>query len=203
MVHSVNTSRVSLWPTTVAFYELDAPELIAEAYAKADRPSGDVMMNAIERRVRHFLDDELKDMMRNCVGHYLGPEGAEFLDLDYCENRALLIEKGAHISTHCDSREGDVTAVLFLSGGGEGQPINSVGDPRFVLEDPSRYADQARLPFEDRPGYSINPRAGLLVLFPSWIPHNQHPYRGDSLHVQVVANFRLNIPDEFQEEHFD
>jgi hypothetical protein len=199
----IKNSRVSLWPTAVAFYELEAPELIEQAYAKADQPLEGGLMSATERRVKDFLDPELKAQIQDCVKHYLGPEGAEFLDADYCENRALLIEKGAHISTHCDSREGDVTAVLFLSGSGKGQPINSVGDPRFVLEDPSRYADQARLPFEARPGYSVNPRAGLLVVFPSWIPHNQHPYRGNSLHVQIVANFRLNIPDSFQEEHFD
>ena len=78
-----------------------------------------------------------------------------------------------------------------------------MGNPRFVLEDPSRFADQARLPFEARPGFSVNPRPGLLVIFPSHIPHNQHPYAGDTTHVQVVLNFRLNIPEDLQEELFD
>jgi len=67
--------------------------------------------------------------------------------------------------------------VHFLTGGGAGQPVNSVGTHRFVIEDPSRYFDEGRLPFEARHGYSVNPRPGLSVFFPSHIPHNKHPMR--------------------------
>ena len=195
-----------LWPTRVGFYQLEGPEAeaqIAALYAKAWRPPQD-NRTASERRIRGIMAEalELQAAVRDCVADYLGP-GAEFLDPTYCENRALLIEDRAFINTHADSREGDVTAVLFLSGGGAGQPINSVGNPRFCLEDPSRYADQPRLPFESRPAYSINPAPGLIVIFPSWIPHNQHPYRGEVTHIQVVLNFRVEIPEHLQEKWFD
>ena len=186
-----------LWPTRVGFYQLegsDAEAQIAALYSKAWRPPQD-NRTAAERRIRGIMEEdaELMAAVRDCVADYLGP-GAEFLDPTYCENRALLIEDRAFINTHADSREGDVTAVLFLSGSGAGQPINSVGNPRFCLEDPSRYADQPRLPFESRPAYSVNPAPGLIVIFPSWIPHNQHPYRGEVTHIQVVLNFRVEIP---------
>jgi hypothetical protein len=69
--------------------------------------------------------------------------------------------------------------------------------------DYSRYADQPRLPFESRPAYSVNPAPGLIVIFPSWIPHNQHPYRGEVTHIQVVLNFRVEIPEHLQEKWFD
>ncbi len=201
----VRKTSAMLWPTKVAFYEmLGAEALMAEIAAAAGRAPSAGLKSASERRVRNILEQfpELLGHIRDCVSDYL--EGWDhLLDPDYCENRALLIGDRAHINTHADNREGDVTAVLFLTGGGAGQPINSVGNPRFVLEDPSRYADQARLPFEARPGFSVNPRPGLLVVFPSHIPHNQHPYAGDTTHVQVVLNFRLNIPEEMQEELFD
>jgi hypothetical protein len=194
-----------LWPTKVAFYEmLDAEARMAEIATAAEYTPSDGLKSASERRVRGIMDQfpELLGHIRDCVSDYLEGWG-HLLDSDYCENRALLIGDRAHINTHADNREGDVTAVLFLTGRGVGQPINSVGNPRFVLEDPSRFADQARLPFEARPGFSVNPRPGLLVVFPSHIPHNQHPYEGDTTHVQVVLNFRLNIPEDLQEELFD
>ena len=195
-----------LWPTRVGFYQLEGHEAeaqIAALYAKAWRPPQD-NRTAAERRIRGIMAEapELLRAVRDCVTDYLGP-GAEFLHPTHCENRALLIEDRAFINTHADSREGDVTAVLFLSGGGAGQPINSAGNPRFCLEDPSRYADQPRLPFESRPAYSVNPAPGLIVIFPSWIPHNQHPYRGEVTHIQVVLNFRVGIPEHLQEKWFD
>lgn len=194
-----------LWPTKVAFYEmLGAEAQMAEIAVAAGRAPSAGLKSASERRVRGIMDQfpDLLVHIRDCVSDYLEGWG-HLLDSDYCENRALLIGDRAHINTHADSREGDVTAVLFLTGSGTGQPINSVGNPRFVLEDPSRFADQARLPFEARPGFSVNPRPGLLVVFPSHIPHNQHPYAGNTTHVQVVLNFRLNIPESLQEELFD
>ncbi len=195
-----------LWPTRVGFYQLEGDEAaaqIAALYGKAWRPPQNGR-TASERRIRGIMAEApgLLQVARDCVADYLG-SGAEFLDRAYCENRALLMEDRAFINTHADSREGDVTAVLFLSGSGADQPVNSVGNPRFCLEDPSRYADQPRLPFESRPAFSVNPRPGLIVIFPSWIPHNQHPYRGAQTHIQVVLNFRLNIPDHLQEKWFD
>jgi len=201
----VRKTTAVLWPTKVAFYEMLGVEvLMAEIVSAAEQTPSAGLKSASERRVRSIMTKfpELLAHIRDCVSDYL--DGWDhLLDPDYCENRALLIGDRAHINTHADNREGDVTAVLFLTGGGAGQPINSVGNPRFVLEDPSRFADQARLPFEARPGYSINPRPGLLVIFPSHIPHNQHPYRGETTHVQVVLNFRLNIPEDLQEGLFD
>ncbi len=203
----VRKEIAQLWPTRVGFYQLedDASLVrIGELYGAAWQPPQADRRNAAERRLRDIMDQapELLAAVRDCVADYLGP-GAEFLDPDYCENRALLIEDRGFINTHADSREGDVTAVLFLSGDGQDQPINSVGNPRFVLEDPSRYADQPRLPFEARPGYSVNPRPGLIVIFPSWTPHNQHPYRGEVTHIQIVMNFRVEIPEHLQEKWFD
>ena len=72
-----------------------------------------------------------------------------------------------------------------------------------MIEDPSRYFDEGRLPYEARHGFSVNPRPGLSVFFPSHIPHNQHPYEGSTPHVQVVANFRVTLPVAIEERLFD
>jgi hypothetical protein len=207
---AVHSRSVELWPTRITFFEtpVDWPvnrQLADEAIAAV---SGNVTsLSAAERRVRGILEGSdagqaLKSHLFACARAMLGP-WARYLDPDHCEHRALVIEPGGFISTHKDSREGDLTCVHFLTGGGAGQPVNSVGTPRFVIEDPSRYFDEGRLPYESRHGYSVNPRPGLSVFFPSHIPHNQHPYEGSAPHVQVVANFRVNLPVAIEERLFD
>jgi hypothetical protein len=200
-------THANLWPTYVGFYEANPlwdihKSLYEYAIASAPNPN-----NASERRVRNILDEnpsglELRSFLFSCVKHYLN-EYAEYLDEDYCENRALVIKDRGFINTHKDNREGDITCVYFLTGNGVGEPINSVGNPRFVLEDASRYFDEPRLPFESRHGYSVNPRPGLAAIFPSYVPHNMHPYKGTSLHVQIVANFRVDLPTKVEERLFD
>ena len=206
----IQKTELDLWPTRVSFYEF--PDLQNEnkklyEFAVSATNKEQILLEASERRVRNILDSSeegkyIKGVLFGAVRDFLG-EGAKYLDPNHCENRALVIGDRSFINTHKDSREGDVTCVYFLTGGGEGQPINSVGNPRFVLEDATRYFDEPRLPFESRHGYSVNPRAGLAVVFPSYVPHNQHPYVGDTLHVQIVANFRLEIPEEVEEALFD
>jgi hypothetical protein len=178
-----------------------------ERLACSATPLSAESLSASKRRVRGILEQSeaglaLKAHLFACARAVLGP-WAQYLDPDHCENRALVIWPGGFISTHKDSREGDLTCVHFLTGAGAGQPVNSVGCPRFVIEDPSRYFDEGRLPFEARHGYSVNPRPGLSVFFPSHIPHNQHPYEGSAPHVQIVANFRVNLPVAIEERLFD
>ncbi|MDE4159568.1 hypothetical protein [Phaeobacter gallaeciensis] len=208
----VQQTNLTLWPTHVSFFEAPVDwevnrQLADEAIAAVGRDGGVRPLSAAERRVRGILEKSaagqtLKMHLFACAHAVLG-QWAQYLDPDHCENRALVITKGGFISTHKDSREGDLTCVHFLTGGGAGQPVNSVGTPRFVIEDPSRYFDEGRLPFESRHGYSVNPRPGLSVFFPSHIPHNQHPYDGSAPHVQVVANFRVNLPVAIEERLFD
>jgi len=208
----VRSASIELWPTRVTFFETPVDwgvnrQLADEAIAAIEATGNGSMANAAKRRVRGILEQSdagqtLKAHLFACARAILGP-WAKYLDPDHCENRALVIEPGGFISTHKDSREGDLTCVHFLTGSGSGQPVNSVGTPRFVIEDPSRYFDEGRLPFEARHGYLVNPRPGLSVFFPSHVPHNQHPYEGSTPHVQVVANFRVNLPVAIEERLFD
>lgn len=205
-------TAVDLWPTRVTFFETQPNwavnrQLADEAIAAMENRVNGATTVAAKRRVRGILETSeagraLKAHLFACARAVLG-SWANYLDPDHCENRALVIGPGGFISTHKDSREGDLTCVHFLTGRGAGQPVNSVGDPRFVIEDPSRYFDETRLPIESRHGFSVNPRPGLSVFFPSHVPHNQHPYEGSAPHVQVVANFRVTLPDALEERLFD
>ena len=208
----IRSTSIDLWPTRVTLFEAPVDwavntQLANEAIATVEANGSGSMADAAKRRVRGILEKSdagqaLKTHLFACARAVLGP-WAKYLDPDHCENRALVIKPGGFISTHKDSREGDLTCVHFLTGSGSGQPVNSVGTPRFVIEDPSRYFDEGRLPYESRHGYSVNPRPGLSVFFPSHIPHNQHPYEGSAPHVQVVANFRVILPIAIEERLFD
>jgi len=208
----VRSTTLELWPTRISFFETPPDwavnrRLADEAIARVGGVDEKIPGSAAKRRVRGILDDStegqtLKAHLFACARLVLG-DWSIYLDPNLCENRALVITPGGFISTHKDSREGDLTCVHFLTGSGSGQPVNSVGTPRFVIEDPSRYFDEGRLPYESRHGYSVNPRPGLSVFFPSHIPHNQHPYEGCAPHVQVVANFRVDLPLAIEERLFD
>lgn len=207
-----HVTSFDLWPTRVAIFESPVNWVVNKQLADAAITAANVtdnteMLTAAKRRVRDILDkgeagQALKSHLFACARRMLGP-WAPHLDPDHCENRALVMMPGSFISTHKDSREGDLTCVHFLTGEGGGQPVNSAGNPRFVIEDPSRYFDEGRLPYEARHGFSVNPRPGLSVFFPSHIPHNQHPFEGRTPHVQVVANFRVNLPVAIEERLFD
>jgi uncharacterized protein (TIGR02466 family) len=38
----------------------------------------------------------------------------------------------------------------------------------------------------------VEPREGLLILFPGWLPHFVHPYEGDSERISIAFNVKLN-----------
>lgn len=197
-----------LWPTKVAIIHsaCETSQMHKQAVLSAGLEDG--LLNAEERRVHDILNS-FPACRQNIVDHIARYIGDSFDAMEpELSSRAIVFQDRAFINTHVDSREGDVTAVLFLTGNGgkegiegdDGQPVNSVGNPRFVLEDPSRYFDQARLPFESRHGYSINPKPGLMVIFPSHIPHNMHPYMGNSPHTQIVINIKFNQLIDLEQE---
>ena len=107
-------------------------QLADEAIAAAGAiDTGGATLSASKRRVRGILEESeaglaLKAHLFAIARAVLGP-WAQYLDPNHCENRALVIGPGGFISTHKDSREGDLTCVHFLTGGGAGQPVNSVG----------------------------------------------------------------------------
>jgi len=66
-------------------------------------------------------------------------------------------------------------------------------DPRGVA--PAMYAPA--LTFAGRGGpslgavESLRPRAGMMVLFPSWVSHAVRPYRGDGQRISIAFNFSV------------
>lgn len=219
---NIDYTEHMLWPTKVGFFELGEslePEL-KELYdftiscVEGNLREGTQVANAEERRVHNILDidtafaKKIRKLVVECAQHYVGAEvWNQMSPVEIC-NRAIVLEDRAFINTHVDNREGHVTAVLWVTGnggshdiGGNGEAINTAdGNPAFKLEDPSRYLDEHRLPWESRHSFRINPKPGLLCFFPSHLPHNGHPYVGDKPHVQIPIGFTFSKPADIEQE---
>ncbi len=94
---------------------------------------------------------------------------------------------GAYWSVSYYVDDGGVGADPSLGGEFEMQ------DPRGVA--PAMYAPQ--LAFAMPGGLSvgaselISPRAGMLVVFPSWLSHGVRPYRGTGTRISIAINFSI------------
>jgi uncharacterized protein (TIGR02466 family) len=66
-------------------------------------------------------------------------------------------------------------------------------DPRGVA--PAMYAPQLTFPGPDYKGqgesHRITPRAGVFIVFPSWLSHGVCPYRGTRERISIAMNFSL------------
>ena len=99
------------------------------------------------------------------------------------------------------------SAVYFVSGGKVGQGKEKGGPRAAVRTDASGGADRAgylefinthtnsdAIPsIQTRPTLRIEPRAGLMVAFPSWVPHFVHPHDDDSLRISIACNATMHM----------
>ena len=95
--------------------------------------------------------------------------------------------------THCHT--GALwSGVYYVDAGGEkvgGELI--LEDPRFPMNQMyipglvTRNADGEATPSQ----HAVIPRAGLMVLFPSWLRHSVRPYRGTGERISVAFNIQV------------
>ena len=58
-------------------------------------------------------------------------------------------------------------------------------DPRHR---PGMFATEGTLPFD---AYKVTPASGMLLLFPAWLYHYVHPYRGSAPRISVALNVTI------------
>lgn len=92
------------------------------------------------------------------------------------------------------NRAGDYNRVHLHPGATwSGVYYVDAGDPgaeggRLSLMDPSPAAQMTFLTGLLRPTLEVAPVAGLMVLFPSYLPHMVHPYRGQRPRISIAFN---------------
>lgn len=199
---------INLWPTRIGVHQFDTSDGLDHRLRKLILSKMDLTEAPVdqgERRLYGLFDMEedciqqLASRIFEAVQTYLGPQACEMIDEIELSGRALVIQDRAFINTHVDRDEADIVCTYFpTTDVNVDLPVNSKGNPTFVIEDPSRHLQEKRLPFEHRQSFFVAPRPGLLLVMPGHVPHNQHPYNapGGEPHIQIVANIKLTYSDE-------
>lgn len=90
------------------------------------------------------------------------------------------------------------SAAYYVADGGVADDAELGGefeiqDPRGVA--PAMYAPALTVAGPDGPSLGaaelLRPRAGMMVLFPSWLSHAVRPYRGDEIRISIAFNLSL------------
>jgi uncharacterized protein (TIGR02466 family) len=90
------------------------------------------------------------------------------------------------------------SATYYVDDGGVGTDPSLGGE--FEIQDPRgvatvMYAPQLTFPGPDGAALgesqTFRPRAGMLVVFPSWLPHGVRAYRGTGERISIAINFSL------------
>ena len=90
------------------------------------------------------------------------------------------------------------SATYYVDDGGIGADPSLGGE--FEIHDPRGVAPVMYAPYLTFPGpdgaalgeaQRLTPRAGMLVLFPSWLSHGVRPYRGTRERISIAINFSL------------
>lgn len=99
---------------------------------------------------------------------------------------ANISRKGDFNTTH--THPGMTWSGVYYVDTGETPGQHDSGALRF--SDPTPGSAASFLPFVARVCPEIQPVPGLMVLFPSYLPHSVHPHRGNGVRISVAFNFR-------------
>ena len=99
---------------------------------------------------------------------------------------ANISETGAFNTMH--THPGMTWSGVYYVDAGESPGQNDSGILKFM--DPSPGSAASFLPFLARATPQIQPVAGLMLLFPSYVPHSVLPHRGSRPRISIAFNFR-------------
>lgn len=101
---------------------------------------------------------------------------------------AMVLGAGDYVTPHCHA-EAHLSGAFYVDAGDE--PPDDRPSGRIVFRNP--VAGAAMVPGLDLfPGeFSVQPRTGMLILFPGYLPHYVHPYRGARPRVCISLNVRI------------
>ena len=189
-----------LWPTKIRCVQLqdhpwddDLIRIVCEGCATPREVANELRLHDLGQ-VQHDAVYWLKNQMIDAAEQLVG------FPVSSIDLRGVLLLNGNHISTHTEARESDIGIAYWPSGREDAGELNLAGDsinePTFVFEDPSRFISDLRLPYETRHSVYIRPRPGTMALFPAHVPHNMHPFMGEKF-VHIVAQVRFEWPANY------
>ncbi len=125
----------------------------------------------------------LFDLVRDKVRVGFGCEVAHMV------GRELVLWNGTHMPPHVEHN--DLSAILWLDYTAEPDPEHWDYNGLVTLVNPSGPWGFKDLPWEPPRSQMIEPRVGALALFPSYVTHYIHPYRGSRPGVEI--HFEMDL----------
>lgn len=99
---------------------------------------------------------------------------------------ANISETGSFNAMH--THPGMTWSGVYYVDTGETPGQRDTGELQFM--DPCPASAASFLPFHARVFPQIRPVDGLMIIFPSYLPHSVHPHRGNRSRISIAFNFR-------------
>lgn len=137
--------------------------------------------------LREPLFQRMLAMVNDATGRLAGERGLPSIAVRWSFLAwANISETGAFNTTH--THPGMTWSGVYYVDAGESVGQNDSGILKFM--DPSPGSAASFLPFLARATPEMKPVAGLMVLFPSHVPHSVQPHRGSRPRISIAFNFR-------------
>lgn len=183
--------RFSLWETAITAFDVAnaagiAAHLSAKLLAERGVDPGLKVSNYGGWHSKPDLalrPDPAFQAMLQMIVHHVGLAGGPPDARYQLHGWAMILDAGDYVVPH-EHADAHWSTVFYLDGG---DADGDAGAITFV--DPRRIA--SRLPGDPGPSFTVRPRTGLLLVFPGWVEHFVHPYRGTRPRISVAVNLRL------------
>lgn len=145
-----------------------------------------------EQSVRAWAD-WAKDSMFAAIKHanaQYWPRGAQ-VSLEIHESWCHITESGGYHDMHI--HPGSSWSAIYYLDTGDTDAEAKNGSNRFYSPINSMWSDAGTFYISSNNSIDINARAGMMVIFPSWIQHSALPYRGDRERIVLALNCRVNF----------
>ncbi len=137
--------------------------------------------------LREPLFQRMLAMVNEATGRLAGDRGLPSIAVRWSFLAwANISETGAFNTMH--THPGMTWSGVYYVDAGESPGQNDSGILKFM--DPSPGSAASFLPFLARATPEMKPVAGLMVLFPSYVPHSVLPHRGSRPRISIAFNFR-------------
>lgn len=192
------------WPTPILSKRIDAPEMLARLRAtvlakEVEDPKGvnkalvggwhsatDLMEweGPEITDLRHVLGDAIAELLRTFTG------GEGFQGQAVITAWANISRRGGYHRQHTH-HSSMLSGVFYVDTGtpdanaGEFNGAITFSDPRVAVE----MIQLPGNPFGDK--LKVAPEPGMLLLFPSWLPHFVDPFQGDGERISIAFNIAL------------
>jgi uncharacterized protein (TIGR02466 family) len=137
--------------------------------------------------LREALFQRMLAMVNEATGRLAGDRGLPSIAARWSFlGWANISETGAFNTMH--THPGMTWSGVYYVDTGDSPGQNDSGILKFM--DPSPGSAASFLPFLARATPQIQPVAGLMLLFPSYVPHSVLPHRGSRPRISIAFNFR-------------